>query len=86
MPGILVSARLSDFSALASATSASRKRDAQSWTLLARSTAIMACQRSRAYSNEVLGATFDCDPKFFEKLPPYSEDALIVGRRNPVDP
>jgi len=40
----------------------------------------------RAYSNEVLGATFDCDPKFFEKLPPYSEDALIVGRRNPVDP
>jgi hypothetical protein len=35
---------------------------------------------------EVLGATFDCEPKFFEKLPPYSEDALIVGRRNPVDP
>ena len=40
----------------------------------------------RAYSNEALGATFDCDPKFFEVLPPYSEDALIVGRRNPVDP
>jgi oxalate decarboxylase len=40
----------------------------------------------RAYSNEVLGATFDCDPKFFEKLPAYSEDALIVGRRNPVEP
>src|SRR5271170_4731962 len=36
----------------------------------------------RAYSNEVLGATFDCDPKFFEKLPPNAEDALIVGRRN----
>ena len=40
----------------------------------------------RAYSNEVLGATFDCDPKFFEQLPPYAEDALIVERRNPVDP
>jgi oxalate decarboxylase len=40
----------------------------------------------RAYSNEVLGGTFGCDPKFFEQLPPYAEDALIVGRRNPVDP
>lgn len=40
----------------------------------------------RAYSNEVLGATFGCDPKFFENLPPYSEDALIVGRKNPVSP
>jgi oxalate decarboxylase len=39
----------------------------------------------RAYSNEVLGATFDCDPIFFEKLPPYAEDALIVARMNPVD-
>jgi oxalate decarboxylase len=40
----------------------------------------------RAYSNEILGATFNCDPKFFEKLPPYAEDAMTVGRRNPVDP
>ena len=40
----------------------------------------------RAYSNEVLGGTFGCDPRFFEQLPPYAEDALIVGRRNPVDP
>jgi hypothetical protein len=37
----------------------------------------------RAYSNEVLGATFDCDPKFFEKLPPYAEDALIGGAQEP---
>ena len=40
----------------------------------------------RAYSNEVLGATFNCDPKFFEKLPLYAQDVMIVGRRNPVDP
>jgi oxalate decarboxylase len=40
----------------------------------------------RAYSNEVLGATFGCDPTFFENLLPYSEDALIVGRKNPVSP
>ena len=40
----------------------------------------------RAYSNEVLGATFQCDSKFFEKLPPYAEDAMVVERRNPVDP
>ena len=40
----------------------------------------------RAYSNEILGATFNCDPSFFEKLPLYAEDAMIVGRRNAVDP
>ena len=40
----------------------------------------------RAYTNEVLGAAFGCDPKFFENLPPYAEDALIVGRKNPVSP
>jgi oxalate decarboxylase len=40
----------------------------------------------RAYSNEILGATFDCDAKFFDKLPPYTEDAMIVGRRNPIEP
>ena len=30
----------------------------------------------------MLGATFGCDPKFFENLPPYSEDALIVGQKD----
>ena len=31
--------------------------------------------------------TFDCDPEFFEKLPPYAEDALIVeGKFTALDP
>ncbi len=39
----------------------------------------------RAYSNEVLGATFDTDPKTFDMLPDYHEDLLIVSRVNPRD-
>lgn len=39
----------------------------------------------RAYSNEVLGATFNTDPSVFKMLPDYHEDLLIVSRVNPVD-
>ena len=39
----------------------------------------------RAYSNEVLGATFDTSPSVFDMLPDYHEDLLIVSRVNPVD-
>lgn len=39
----------------------------------------------RAYSNEVLGATFDTDPEKFDMLPDYHEDLLIVSRVNPRD-
>lgn len=40
----------------------------------------------RAYSNEVLGATFGCAPEFFAQIPETDADLLIVPRRNPVDP
>jgi len=39
----------------------------------------------RAYPNEVLGATFNIDPGYFEALPEYHEDLLIVSRINPRD-
>ncbi|MDA2920114.1 cupin domain-containing protein [Desulfobacterota bacterium AH_259_B03_O07] len=39
----------------------------------------------RAYSNDVLGATFNKVPGFFKKLPDYHEDLLIVSRINPID-
>ncbi|MEO6847429.1 MAG: cupin domain-containing protein [Chthoniobacterales bacterium] len=39
-----------------------------------------------AYSSEVLGATFNCAPDFFAKLPAISADLFIVERKNPVDP
>lgn len=39
----------------------------------------------RAYSNEVLGATFDTSPSAFEMLPDYHEDLLIVSRVNKRD-
>jgi len=39
----------------------------------------------RAYSNEVLGASFNADPDIFKMLPDYNEDLLIVSRVNPVD-
>jgi oxalate decarboxylase len=32
-----------------------------------------------SYSNEVLGAVFNVNPKIFESLPRYQEDLLIVA-------
>ena len=32
-----------------------------------------------AYSNEVLGAVFNMNPKIFESLPKYQEDLLVVA-------
>jgi oxalate decarboxylase len=32
-----------------------------------------------SYSNEVLGAVFNINPKIFESLPKYQEDLLVVG-------
>jgi len=32
-----------------------------------------------AYSNEVLGATFNLNPAYFDKLPRVTEDVLIVS-------
>lgn len=39
-----------------------------------------------AYSNEVLGATFNCPPEFFAQIPTPGADFLIVERKNPIDP
>ncbi|MEQ9618596.1 MAG: cupin domain-containing protein [Deltaproteobacteria bacterium] len=39
----------------------------------------------KAYSNEVLGATFNTDPASFKILPDYHEDLLIVSRINRRD-
>jgi oxalate decarboxylase len=39
----------------------------------------------RAYSNEVLGASFNTDPGRFKMLPDYHEDLLIVSRVNRRD-
>jgi len=39
----------------------------------------------RAYSDEVLGATFNIVPGYFKALPAYREDLLIVSRINPRD-
>lgn len=39
---------------------------------------------TRAYSSEVMGATMDIDPLFFNQLPRYYADRFIVKRTNPV--
>lgn len=39
----------------------------------------------RAYSNEVLGATMNIEPSFFEQLPKYYKDLFIVDKVNPLD-
>lgn len=40
----------------------------------------------RSYSDDVLGASTNMDPRFFESLPKYYVDAFIVEKTNPVDP
>lgn len=40
----------------------------------------------RSYSNEVLAASTNMPPEFFNKLPKYYADSFIVAKINPVDP
>jgi len=39
----------------------------------------------KAYSNAVLGASFETSSTFFKKLPAYTKDLLVVSKVNPVD-